>query len=146
MGTPVRIRLSALRWLIKEELSLLTESRCPVCGTEGAYVGLNDVECVNPRCTHYAKPAPSHNGGIRESVPDRASLEAEFPGALRAWRKFLIDCEDIDGSVSIDDLFSETQWLLDGDGTLYANYEGDVPNDAQCKWDGKSWKLSEGDI
>jgi hypothetical protein len=56
VGTPVRIRLSALRRLIKEELSLLAESRCPVCGAEGAYVGLNDVECVNPSCTHYKRP------------------------------------------------------------------------------------------
>jgi hypothetical protein len=34
---------------------LLREAKCPKCGTDGAYVGLNDVECPNPKCANFKK-------------------------------------------------------------------------------------------
>lgn len=31
--------------------------KCPLCGADGAYVGLRVVECPNPDCKHH-KPIP----------------------------------------------------------------------------------------
>ncbi len=33
--------------------NVLAEAKCPLCGTDGAYVGLNDVECPNQKCSKY---------------------------------------------------------------------------------------------
>ena len=38
--------------------ALLSETKCPFCGSE-AYVGLNKVECNNPKCAHYKPPTAS---------------------------------------------------------------------------------------
>lgn len=57
-GATMKIKWNSLRRLIREEIKrsgLLTEVACPVCGTEGAYVGLHDVECANPSCAHYKR-------------------------------------------------------------------------------------------
>ena len=28
-------------------------TRCPDCGTPGAYLGFNTIECRNPKCVHF---------------------------------------------------------------------------------------------
>lgn len=33
---------------------LMLETKCPYCGTEGAYVGATSVECTNPKCRFFA--------------------------------------------------------------------------------------------
>lgn len=35
--------------------SILHEAKCPSCGSVGAYVGLNNVECPNSSCKNYKK-------------------------------------------------------------------------------------------
>lgn len=32
----------------------MLETKCPYCGTEGAYVGATSVECTNPKCQFFA--------------------------------------------------------------------------------------------
>lgn len=68
----MKIKWSSLRRLIREEIrrsGLLTEVACPVCGTEGAYVGLNNVECTNKKCRHYV---PS------EAAPEASAKSIKF--------------------------------------------------------------------
>ena len=38
---------------IPESSEDLQETTCPMCGTDGAYVGLNAVECPNPKCSKF---------------------------------------------------------------------------------------------
>ena len=56
MRKPSRLFEAVLKRLIS-----LNEAACPTCGTEGAYVGFSDVECPNPSCVHYLKPAATND-------------------------------------------------------------------------------------
>jgi len=49
----MKINLRQLRHLIRE--ALLLEAKCPGCGTEGAYIGMNDVECPNRGCKFFSQ-------------------------------------------------------------------------------------------
>jgi len=44
----MKIRIGVLRRLLKE--NLLAEAKCPSCGSDNAYTGLNNVECPNRDC------------------------------------------------------------------------------------------------
>lgn len=111
----MRITLSELRSVIREEIRrscLLTEAACPVCGTDGAYIGLHKVECVNPSCRHFVEPpAPADDnveglpggwppwGEVRKIVYLTAArdknAEVEFMSLMKAMRavgeNFLVD-------------------------------------------------------
>ena len=78
----MKIQLQALKNLIRE--SLLLETDCPVCGSDGAYVGLNDVECSNPRCDHYDVKVADPSG-----LGNRSMFAKEFPDAYDEWWEFV---------------------------------------------------------
>lgn len=42
-------------WSLLENLRRITEAKCPGCGHDGAYIGLNSVECSNPSCKFFDK-------------------------------------------------------------------------------------------
>lgn len=36
-------------------------AHCPECGTDGAYMGFNAIECGNPACKHYVPAVEEKN-------------------------------------------------------------------------------------
>lgn len=63
----MKITLRKLRALLRE--TLLLEEKCPLCGTDGAYIGLNDVECPNPNCDRFTPSlAPTKKKGIKGTL------------------------------------------------------------------------------
>lgn len=94
----MKINLQELRLLVR---SIIQESICPACNGDGAYIGLNKVECSNKACRLYV---PTE----KESAPTGAvsldAVRAHFPGAIEAYAK-------------------QTGWsLMDGDS--YVDEEG----------------------
>ncbi len=57
--------------------------KCPVCATEGAYVGLLDVDCHNPDCMHYKRSA-SAGELLEEVAPFSMSEPVSLPGQYTA--------------------------------------------------------------
>jgi len=55
---------------IKENNGLILETKCPKCGAEGAYLGLNTIECPNNLCAYYKKLASI------SSIPAQAQAQA----------------------------------------------------------------------
>ena len=53
--------------------------KCPVCDLDGAYQGLNTVECVNENCVHYKESESA--GDLLEDVP---SFTISTPGQYTA--------------------------------------------------------------
>ena len=139
--------LSGLRRLIREEItrSLLVEVACPVCGVEGAYVGLHNVECANPKCRHYKPSKPVDHGSTvwMEEVLHLSALVDEFPGAIEEWLEFLVHYgyDDVDPNMDLSDLFDQTYFTVGPDGTLSADYGDDM----KCSWDGALWNKMEDD-
>ena len=150
-GATMKIKWNSLRRLIREEIKrsgLLTEVACPVCGTEGAYVGLHDVECVNPKCRHYvpsklAQPKserPTHPKliGTLMMFDDIWEIENEFPGAFKAWRETLVNHGyDVDVSESDENIFYGTYFDVSPNGTLAADWDNEA-----FRWDGEKWMLN----
>lgn len=67
----------------------LLESRCPHCGSQGAYVGLNEVECANRRCESFvdknvnAEPTnPEDENWIPAVMPDGSVWEGTLNGKI----------------------------------------------------------------
>lgn len=50
---------------LTEVVKIIREAKCPMCGTEDAYIGLNTVECPNPQCSKY-EPALSGAGSMQQ--------------------------------------------------------------------------------
>jgi hypothetical protein len=54
------------------------KERCPGCGAEAAYVGLNAIECHTPGCANYRAPAPVVRPETRaEAAPEVKRSEAD---------------------------------------------------------------------
>lgn len=120
-------RLNGLRQLIREEIkrSLLTEVACPVCGAEGAYVGLRKVECTNPSCKFYV---PSQEGG---EVKKRRRAQATpgtpvnsldeladiCPEAFDDWVDYVTGDTGYEDQ-SLEELFSNETFWVNSDGEL----------------------------
>ncbi len=58
-------RLTEIYRLNEEELE---ETTCPMCGTDGAYVGLNAVECPNPKCNKFKASAGGSSSSSNKPV------------------------------------------------------------------------------
>jgi hypothetical protein len=142
----MKISLKKLRSIIKE--CLLLEEKCPLCGTDGAYVGLNDVECPNPKCQRFhpsmnpsakkAKTGTLNFGVWHDKDPrsiDFASLEILSPEAADAlaaqWGQMNTNA-DVRDEVPIwvarkpDDTHEEElkDWLTDEWDSLKVEHEG----------------------
>jgi hypothetical protein len=50
-------------------------SNCPVCGTPGANIGFNSIECRNPQCKHFKLDTKS----VCPCCGGEAHLENECP-------------------------------------------------------------------
>ena len=123
----MRNGLNGLRRLIREEIarSLLVEVACPVCGVEGAYVGLHKVECANPSCKFYV---PYHGGGeVKKRTRAQATpgtpinsvdeLEDKCPEAFDAWVDYVTGDTGYEDQ-SLEELFSNETFWVNNDGEL----------------------------
>jgi len=123
----------------------LVESVCPVCGGDGAYIGLNDVECPNKACPKFS--VKQLNAGEEESdeyepnkLPgdyvhlDRYQMQQQFPDALEAWEEEWgpVPTGDEDGHEGVFQWSSDEQQLL--------AVPGEVPGIDEIKtWYGDRW-------
>ena len=134
-GATMKIRWNSLRRLIREEIKrsgLLTEVACPVCGTEGAYVGLHDVECVNKKCKFYV---PSGDVGDTAASPSTNIHQISFGFGPNSdfYNEHLIPYFDdgtitpYPGAVWYDVGYGEL-FAYDHDDNAIASWTTEVPN------------------
>ena len=74
----MKLTLGRLRKVLKENrlTRFLVEAKCPYCGSEGAYIGFNSVECVNMNCDHF-----DHQGA--EVAQKKAGADDDAANAVR---------------------------------------------------------------
>lgn len=89
---------------------LMREAKCPRCGTDGAYVGLNDVECTNPNCDKYKANTSGPTSGLKvfrgrdaaKVAPDLAKyIDSEYGDPLKN-DAYVVQIKD--GFVTLEDL------------------------------------------
>ena len=68
----MKITLHEVRQFVR---SVLKESICPVCGSKGAYIGLNTVECPNKSCARFS---PEQMNGEPKPVHVMKSVEVDW--------------------------------------------------------------------
>lgn len=136
-----------LRAIISETVKgiMLTEVKCPSCGSQGAYVGIHKVECENPACEFYVASTlsgivPEMEPDIEEeepidedpSVPDH--LHGHFFPSLDAMRR-LIDAVRSGSDPNLTSIFDQVCDQLDDAGfeggllNQYANDDDDRSGD-----------------
>lgn len=60
--------------------------KCPTCGSADAYQGMFELDCPNPKCRHYHKPAPTPApvpapGGVLPALPPAPAPAQPQPNA-----------------------------------------------------------------
>ncbi len=61
---------------------LLIESTCPACGSPGAYHGLHDVECDNPKCKFFSQKQAASTGPVPPSPQNSTSSASPANGSI----------------------------------------------------------------
>jgi len=117
---------------IHDNNGFLLETKCPYCGTEGAYQGFTTVECPNPNCGHYK---PSKSTGAHSRLPDHfdAIMKSHSFGGAKKIKLKVDEYQPADPDVGID---YEGFWVFDEDGN---EYFVDIPS-------GSVYKSEEGDL
>lgn len=125
----MKTRLGKLKKLLER---LLFESTCPECGRDGAYVGLNDVECKNPRCRHFSgENGQSVKTRTKRVDPNSYSMVKDWGWHWVPWPEFVERFpHEAEAWVHVLD------WSVSGDH---------VPTlDADALWDDEPFVSAEG--
>lgn len=69
----MKTTLGKLRSILMETKVMLVEGVCPGCGSKGAYIGMNDVECDNPKCKHFSQKQASPQPQPQPQAPQLGS-------------------------------------------------------------------------
>jgi hypothetical protein len=84
----VELLRSVISRLVTERLS---ETKCPACGADGAYWGLNHVECPNEKCKNFVKGKDADQPETKAASDESFALDADdkdvLLAALRSWRQ-----------------------------------------------------------
>jgi hypothetical protein len=83
------------------------EAVCPKCGNKNAYIGMNDVECPERKCSSFSQKQYD-DVGMKDDVVD-ASVEKIYKASCSdnlSWAKTVcaplkLDCEFVDGKADL---------------------------------------------